>query len=282
MSELLVVTPVHDEEANIDGLVKAISAQTFRDFTWVIVDDGSTDRTPQMLSELSASGVAEILTKTNDGGLIGGSAYTSWRFGVEAALAASSTYTHVMKLDADVRLPPDYFQRVLEAFDSGVGIAGGRIATHGMKEQLVHVPGPVKLYSIRAYLQTRSMPPAIGFDVMDEIASAQVGLRTVVIRDLYFDLSRAIGASEGGIHGRYRNGRVCRWTGYAPAYFVLHALRYLVRRPRAIGTAAMVYGYLTAGKSPYATSLRADHASLQRRKLRAALRNPRRFIRETY
>lgn len=289
---LLIVTPAHNEATNMAGLVATLAAQEFQDFVWYVVDDGSTDATVAALQAADVTGRAHLVSKRNDGGLIGGSAYTSWRFGVAAAIAAEgagtgealggSAYTHVMKLDADVRLAPDYLARVVPLATGDVGIAGGVIVSAGMKEQKLHVPGPVKLFTRAAYHVAEDLPAAIGNDVMDEVIVATAGLSTVVDDQARFELARAIGASEGRVHGRYRNGRVCRWTGYHPFYFALHAARYVVRAPVGIGTCAMIWGYLTAGPGPYRADLKAAHARSQRAKLAQALRNPLRFWRKVY
>lgn len=276
---LLIVTPVRNEIANVRGLVATVRAQTYADFIWYVVDDGSSDGTADLLRSIDKA--VRIVSKRNDGGLIGGSAYTSWRFGVETALV-DGTFTHVMKLDADVRLAPDYLSRVVPLAAGDVGVAGGVIVTKGMREQKLVVPGPVKLYSIDGYRATAGMPSAIGFDVLDEIAVARAGMRTVVDDGARFELARAIGASEGQVHGRYRNGRVSRWTGYFFPYFLVHCARYVFRKPYVVGSLAMLWGYARAGAGPYDTELKRAHSRVQRKKLALALRNPVSFWRRAY
>ena len=84
------------------------------------------------------------------------------------------------------------------------------------------------------------------------------------------------------MHGRYRNGRMCRWTGYSFPYFLLHCARYAARRPYVVGALAMLWGYARAGRGPYATVLRRGHARMQRAKLGQAIRNPVGFWRRAY
>ncbi|UDY24920.1 glycosyltransferase family 2 protein [Nocardioides sp. Kera G14] len=273
---------MHNEAANVDGLVQTLRGQDFQDFVWWIVDDGSTDGTAMALQAADPAGLGRVITKANDGGLIGGSAYTSWRHGVRAALADRDDYTHVMKLDADVRLAPDYLARIVPLASADVGIAGGVIASAGMAEQKFHVPGPVKLFTREAYHVAEALPAAIGNDVMDEVIVAEHGLGTAVDDAARFELARPIGASEGRVHGRFRNGRVCRWTGYDPFYFLLHAARYVGRKPYLVGTLAMIWGYLRAGAGPYPVTLKRRHAKMQRGKLIDAVRNPLKFWRQAY
>ncbi|AEV71902.1 glycosyl transferase [Mycolicibacterium rhodesiae NBB3] len=278
---LLIVTPMHDEADNVSGIVATLRAQRFQDFDWVAVDDGSTDGTAELLAEVDPEDLVMVVSKTNDGGLIGGSAFSAWRFGVAKALPRRP-YSHVMKLDADVRLAPDYLERVTELARGGVGIAGGLSVSEGMKEQKFHVMGAVKMYTLEAYRAIESMPTAIGFDILDEVAARLVGLETRVDTGAHFELARYTGASEGLSHGRYRNGRGCRWTGYWFPYFLVHCGRYLVRRPYVTGSLAMLWGYLRAGRGPYGEDLKKAHAQMQRAKLARAVRNPVKFWREAY
>ncbi|KUH68555.1 hypothetical protein AU184_04165 [Mycolicibacterium novocastrense] len=278
---LLIVSPLHNEVHNVSGLVATVREQRFRDFDWVVVDDGSTDGTAEQFKKVDTENLATVLSKANDGGLIGGSDFSSWRFGVASALPRKP-YTHVMKLDADVRMAPDYLERVMELARDRVGIAGGVIVTKGMTEQKFHVPGSVKLYSMDAFRATESMPTALGWDVLDEVVASMAGFETRVDADSHFEMVRAVGASEGQVHGRYRNGRVCRWTGYSFPYFLLHCGRYLVRRPYVVGSFAMLLGYLRAGSGPFPPEVKRTHARMQRGKLARALRNPLGFWRDAY
>ena len=278
---IAVVSPMHNEESNVDGLAKSLLAQTYPHVRWIAVDDGSNDATGSLLTELVKAGALTLINKQNDGGLIGGSAFTSWWRGVDVALEDPAV-THVMKLDADVRLDPEYLRIVLSRWKDSTGVSGGTIRTSGMREQNFHVPGPVKIYSRRAVELIRTLPRTIGFDIMDEVLLGDNGLEVVVHQDVQFEMARAIGASEGRIHGRFRNGRGCRWTGYDPTYFAVRCLRYLVRKPYVVGSFAMAWGYLTAGVGPYSSRLRTRHAESQRRKLKRALLHPKRFLHEAY
>lgn len=280
---IAIVSPMHNEADNISGLIEALNKQTFRDFVWFVVDDESTDGTSDLLLSASVRNRPRIITKRNDGGLIGGSAFSSWRRGVEVALAVDEPFTHFMKLDADVRMQPNYLEQVMRIFDDErVGLASGIITSRGMVEQAVHTPGPVKMYSREALDIVLTLPSAIGFDIMDEVLLDMRGFKIHVDKSIGFELARAIGASEGLIHGRVRNGRGCRWTGYSFPYFIARCFRYFARRPLVIGPFAMLWGYLTAGAGPYDTELRHRHARMQRTKLRSAFANPVKFYRRIY
>jgi glycosyltransferase involved in cell wall biosynthesis len=48
-----VVTTVYNGEAYVDRAIPGILGQTLEDFEWILVDDGSQDRTPEILQELA-------------------------------------------------------------------------------------------------------------------------------------------------------------------------------------------------------------------------------------
>lgn len=283
MTRLLVVTPMLNELSNLRELAEQVSQSTFKPATWVLVDDGSTDGTLELATQLSHElPYVRVVRHLNTGGLIGGSAFRAWTSGVDSV--DLSSYDLIMKLDADVDLPPLYLESVAAvlAADHTVGVAGGVLRRESGREQNLHVPGPVKMYSVAGYQALATVPRAVGFDVVDEIALSLKGYSTHVIRDLRFGVRRPIGASQGLVHGRRRNGQVCRWVGYFPPYFLLHAARYVARRPVGVGTAAMVWGYLRAPASPYSPEIRAAHSRLQRDKLAELTTSPIRWLRETY
>ena len=100
--------------------------------------------------------------------------------------------------------------------------------------------------------------------------------------DAKFRLNRPIGFSQGKLHGRFRNGVVCRWTGYAHEYFLLHLLRYTFLSPFFLGSIWMLAGYLLAPESPYSAQLRNEHKKQQKIRLKNLLRNPNKNLKEMY
>ncbi|WP_165826249.1 glycosyltransferase family A protein [Rhodococcus globerulus] len=275
---------MHNEAANIAVLAQQLTRSTVKPIAWIVVDDGSSDDSRGSLSSVPTDVNTIVLTRDNAGGLIGGSAFTAWQYGVDHALSLYPDLSYIMKLDADVELPSDYLQKVLETFADSpeIALVGGVLIEKADREQTIHVPGPVKMYSAAGYRSLDSVPRVVGFDVMDEIAIKDAGLKVIVRKDLPFRVRRPIGASQGLVHGRRRNGQVCKWTGYWTPYFVLHATRYAFRKPYFVGSFAMIAGYLKASASPYSEHLRRAHALEQRGKLKNAIASPRKWLKSTY
>lgn len=281
--DLVVVTPARNEVLNIVELSKSLESQTYNPIlAWIIVDDGSTDGTLSEAMKFNLSFEVKVLKREKEGKLITGAAFAAWWFGVNAGLKEHPSAKYVMKLDADVDLDMEYFNYIYDELNlKAIDVTGGVISDEH-REQKTYVPGPVKMYSIKALTLIRNLPVATGFDVMDEMLCLQNGLKIQVVREAKFTMRRQIGHSQGLLHGRYRNGLVCKWVGYAPEYFALHVFRYLFRPPYLIGSVWMIFGYLLSSRGPYPLALRKQHRRFQRLRLIQIVKSPITSIREIY
>lgn len=143
----LIVTPMHKERQNVSALHDNLRARSTLAYRWVIADDRSTHGTRAELGSLQSEPRSTLLDHTNAGGLVAGRAYRAWRHGVETTLAGQNRkFTRVMKLDADVALPPKHLAVALSAVNDTVGLVGGVLGGPRQREQALHAPGPIKLY----------------------------------------------------------------------------------------------------------------------------------------
>ena len=116
---VLIVSPVKNEAAHLEGVIRAVAAQDFPPARWIVVDDGSSDGTPEIARRLAADiPFMDVLDEGVGGGgrdpLAEGAAPKAFNRGL--ALVDLGEFTHVMKLDGDVELPPDYLQRLCDAY----------------------------------------------------------------------------------------------------------------------------------------------------------------------
>jgi glycosyltransferase involved in cell wall biosynthesis len=279
--KLLIVTPAKNEARYINQLFAMLERQKVKNFRWVLVIDGSEDDSLEVASKLTPSFTFDVIKFESSGRLIKGGAFQTWSYGVEFGLKKYPDSDLVMKLDADVILEEDYFAELFEELPVTASVLGG-VITGNEREQSEYVPGPVKMYSREALGLVRKLPMATGLDVMDEMICRYNNLEVRIVKSAKFKMSRSIGHSEGKLHGRFRNGLVCRWTGYSPIYFILHVVRYLFRNPYFFGSMWMVFGFVTAGRGPYDQKLRRYHGKLQRNRLVRILRSPASTLRDLY
>jgi biofilm PGA synthesis N-glycosyltransferase PgaC len=112
---MLIITPMRNEADHIEGVARALAAQTRPPSLWVVVNDNSTDATGEIAARLAAeldfmkvvSTPANFTVKSADR-LAVAAAPRAFNFGL-AAVDGLADFTHIGKLDGDVELSPDYF-----------------------------------------------------------------------------------------------------------------------------------------------------------------------------
>lgn len=114
-----VVIPVFNEEANLDELIRRCleaCRQARRPFEIILVDDGSSDRSFEMLDEAAAAHPEAIVA-----------VFLNRNYGQHAAIMAGFEQARgeiVITLDADLQNPPEEIPRLAEAMDQGFDVVG--------------------------------------------------------------------------------------------------------------------------------------------------------------
>lgn len=246
-----LVTPARDEAENLRRLASSVIGQTIRPAAWVIVDNSSTDETPALVEELGRA--HPWITGIEVDGESAARPGAPIVRGFHAGLAALPAQPHVVvKLDADVSLPADYFEKLLEAFaaDPSLGIASGacyEAEDGGWRERHVtagHVRGAARAYRWECLQAVLPLEERVGWDGIDELKANVLGWKTGIVPGLPFYHHRSVGERDGSRFARWRaQGRGAHYMGYRPVYLVLRALHHARRDPAAL---AMVAGYLAA------------------------------------
>jgi GT2 family glycosyltransferase len=259
---LLVVSPVHNEAAQIERVAMAMLAQTRPPDEWVVVDDGSEDETAALLGRLPAEVPFMRVVSSDPARRRGGAdqlalaaAPRAFNFGMAHG---RDDFTHVAKLDGDVELPPEYYEVLLARFgrDGRLGIAcGDLIEPIGSEWKRLaipphHVHGALKLYSRECLEAIGGVPERLGWDTIDETYARMRGFRTRSFPDLVARHHRPVATAGGALRGRARHGR-CAWIAhFGVGWVLLRGFKVGARmRPRGLSGVAFVGGYLHAAAS---------------------------------
>jgi hypothetical protein len=156
--------------------------------------------------------------------------------------------------DADVELPPDYFERLLERFaaEPELGIAGGvllELQGGEWRETKVpsnHVRGALKLYSRECLEAIGGVWEQLGWDTIDETYARMRGFETRSVPELRARHHRPVATRGGTLRGRARHGQCAYILRYGFWWVALRSLKVAAQRPRVISGAAFLYGYLRA------------------------------------
>lgn len=173
-----IIIPAHNEEAFIAKTLDSILHQTKKPKQVVIVNDNSTDTTASIINSYAKKyPIFKIVNTTSSTKHMPGSKVVN-AFNKGLAVI-DSKYDFIVKLDADIILPNNYFEEIASIFMSNqkIGIAGGFayeedkdgnwILNHPMNKD--HVRGAFKAYSKSCFNKINGLRSAMGWDTVDEL-----------------------------------------------------------------------------------------------------------------
>jgi biofilm PGA synthesis N-glycosyltransferase PgaC len=283
---VLIVSPVRNEGAHIARVAHALAAQQPAPDRWVAIDDRSTDDTHKQLGALS--GELDFLTILRAPAQASGArdrlarAVEARNFNLALAHAGweDGAYTHVMKLDGDIELPPGYLAELLERFAANLrlGIAGGGLveptADGGMRSIRIashHVHGALKCYSRECFAAIGGVHERLGWDTIDETYARMRGFQTQSFGELVCVHHRPLASADGALRGHARHGECAYITHYGALWVALRSLRVARRPPMGLSGAAFLYGYARAAARRTERVADREYRSFTRRELRGRM-----------
>jgi len=252
MTRYVIITPVRDEEQYIEATIASVQSQTVLPVKWVIVDDGSTDQTGAILDRYAADCTwMQVVHRPNRGfRKSGGGVMEAFYAGYDAL--GSADWEFMAKLDGDLTLSHDYFEKCFEHFahDPKLGIGGGEIYHEhedGMKLEAnprFHVRGATKIYRRACWEAIGGLWQAPGWDTIDEVKANMLGWTSRSFPDLRLIHHRMTGTAEGLLRDRMKKGVACYVSGYHPLYLAAVCVSRLAQKPYVAGSMAIGYGFL--------------------------------------
>ncbi|WP_226064397.1 glycosyltransferase family 2 protein [Kaistella polysaccharea] len=205
--KFLIIIPTHNEEKNILFTLKSLQLQTFQDFFCVVVNDGSTDKTQQIVEEFIKNNLKfKIqnleLSKHEPGAKV----VRTFNKGLESV--DLSKFDIICKFDADIIFPHDYLKRVNQVYEMQpkAGMVSGIVKIkksifekslafdfkdekHQWKFENLssknHIRGPIKSYRKECFQEMNGLRPVLGWDNIDVMLANKNGWETLTIKDLW-------------------------------------------------------------------------------------------------
>jgi glycosyltransferase involved in cell wall biosynthesis len=218
---IYIVIPSYNEEAFISLTLQSLISQTLLPKKVVVVNDNSTDKTAEIvLAFAKENPFISLVNKTSENvHLPGSKVIQAFQKGFDTL---EDNYDIIVKLDADLILPNNYFERISDIFekDSKVGMAGGfcYIEKNGdwVLENLTdkdHIRGALKAYRKETFKQIGGLKPAMGWDTVDELLCKFYDWKVVTEESLHVKHLKPTGANYNKT-ARYKQGEAFYTLGY--------------------------------------------------------------------
>ena len=205
--KFLIIIPTHNEEKNILFTLKSLAQQTFQDFLCVIVNDGSTDKTQNIVEEfIQNNSKFKIQNLELSQHEPGAKVVRTFNKGLESV--DLNDFDIICKFDADIIFPPNYLRKINDVFEenSKAGMISGLVKIkksifenklafdfkdekHQWKFENLssknHVRGPIKSYRKECFQEMKGLRPVLGWDNIDVMLAKKNGWEIITIKDLW-------------------------------------------------------------------------------------------------
>lgn len=216
-----IVIPAHNEEAFIALTLQSLISQTVLPKKVVVVNDNSTDGTATIVETFAKENPFISLVNSSSEAihLPGSKVIQAFHKGLQTL---DNQYDIMVKLDADLILPDNYFETIIHHFESDntIGMVGGFAFIKKDGEWILenltdkdHIRGAFKAYRKKCFEQIGGLKPAMGWDTVDELLAKFYHWKVVTDTSLKVKHLKPTGANYNKT-ARYKQGEAFYTLGY--------------------------------------------------------------------
>lgn len=281
----VLITPAHNEERFIAKTLESMVAQTLLPERWVIVDDGSTDGTAQIVKGYAIRHPwIELLTTPERIDRSFAGKVHAFNAGLEQVKRLE--FEVIGNLDADLSFDSDYLEFLTGRFaeDAGLGVAGtpftedgGYDSARDSFEGENHVAGGCQLFRRKCFEEIGGYTPnaAGGIDWIAVTTARMKGWKTRSFSEKRFHHYRTLGtAGRTSIAASFCYGEKDYYLGGSPVWELFRVIYRMTKQP--IDGLGLLSGYCWAAlrrtQRAVSQELMRFHRREQMRKLKAVLR----------
>ena len=281
----VLITPARNEELNIEKTIESVISQIFLPSKWVIVSDGSTDRTDEIVKQyLHKYSWIELVRMPERRDRSFAAKVHCFNAGYERVM--DIPFDVVGNLDGDISFDSDYMEFLMDKFAQtrDLGVAGTPFLENGYSslkdsfEGEKHVAGGVQLFRKACFEEIGGYIPnkAGGIDWVAVTTARMKGWKTKSFKEKFFHHHRPLGTGGSNrLVALFNYGRKDYYLGGHPLWEIFRGIYRTIKKPYVIGSAVTISGYVFEwlSRKPRAVSseLMRFHRQEQMRKLKSIL-----------
>lgn len=248
----VLITPARNEEAFIEWTIRSMVAQTVKPLRWVIVSDGSTDRTDEIVkSYLSANPWIELLRMPERAERHFAGKVCAFEAGY--ARLKDVRYEMIGSLDGDISFDSEYFHYLLQRLegDPRLGLVGTPFMEEDRKydyrfTSIEHVSGACQLFRRECFEQIGGYVPIRGggIDLIAVLTARMKGWKTRTFLEKVSLHHRDMGTAQASaLSAWYKNGVKDHALGCHPIWEVFRTCYQMTKKPYVLGGLLLGTGY---------------------------------------
>jgi glycosyltransferase involved in cell wall biosynthesis len=281
----VLITAAKNEESYIEKTIQSVINQTIKPERWIIVSDGSTDQTNDIVEQYKNKYkfidlIALPPNKERN--------FSSKVNALNKALKKfdGMEYDFIGNLDADVTLSKSYYEDVFRTFQTNpkLGVAGGIILdcvgdkVYPQNISLNTVAGAIQVFRKECFEKIGYYTPFKygGEDAFMETMARMMGWNVQTFAELKVHHHRPTGTGMGSLSkANFRSGKMFYTLGYSPVFLLVRCFYRIFDKPVLIGSILNILGYFSAfiekEKCPAGDAFINFVRSEQRERLRSLL-----------
>ncbi|MBI4684770.1 MAG: glycosyltransferase family 2 protein [Nitrospirae bacterium] len=278
----VLITPARNEEAFIEKTIQSVISQTILPKKWVIVSDGSTDKTDEIVKKYLADNPwMELIRMPEHRDRTFAAKVTCFNAGYEKV--NDLQYDIIGNLDADISFDKDYLEFLLNKFaeNSKLGVAGTPFVEDSVHydyrfTNVEHVSGACQLFRRKCFEEIGGYIPIKGGGIdWTAVTTARMKgweTRTFTEKTCFHHKKMGTGNAFNALTVNFRHGKKDYYLGGHPAWQLFRSIYQMTRKPYIIGGLLLFIGYvwalITRMERPVSRELMQFHRTEQIQRLK--------------
>lgn len=192
--KFLIIIPAHNEEQNIQFCLESLKNQTYQDFKCIVVNDGSTDKTPEIVEKFIQIQNTKYQLLNLEKSVHEPGAKVVRTFNKALEVVDLKRFDVICKFDADIIFPENYLEEINKIYEENpkAGMVSGLVYVEKKGDWIFenlssknHIRGPIKSYRKECFLAMKGLRPVLGWDNIDVMLCKMNGFETHTIKNLW-------------------------------------------------------------------------------------------------